>query len=122
LSLELEVHLHTGTRGRSHVVADDAPAFHHELHPLQLRDVGERIAGGDAIRRTFSRIKATIRLHDAVKVGMVGDRGGWGAANVDFTDEDADGIEVTQTFRVLAAWLKEDAGWRIVQTQWSNPR
>ena len=49
-------------------------------------------------------------------------RGGWGAANVDFTDADSDGTEVTQTFRVLAAWVKEDAGWRIVQTQWSNAR
>ena len=48
--------------------------------------------------------------------------GGWGIANVDFTDADKDGTEVTQTFRVLAVWVKEDAGWRIVQTQWSNPR
>ena len=53
---------------------------------------------------------------------MVGERGGWGVANVDFSDTDRDGAEVTQTFRVLAAWVKEDAGWRIVQTQWSNPR
>ncbi|MDB4955524.1 MAG: SnoaL-like domain [Myxococcales bacterium] len=84
--------------------------------------LGERIQGGEAIKKTFTRIKATIHLHDAVKVGMIGDRGGWGAANVDFTDTDRDGNEVTQTFRVLAAWLHEDAGWRIVQTQWSNPR
>ena len=82
---------------------------------------GERIVGGDAIRKTFSRIKATVHLHDAVAVGAVGTTGGWGAANVDFTDADRDGTQVTQTFRVLAAWVKEDAGWRIVQTQWSNP-
>jgi len=62
-------------------------------------------------------------LHDAVKVGALGDRGGWGAANVDFTDADpSDGTQVTQTFRVLAAWLKEPDGWRIVQTRWSNPK
>jgi hypothetical protein len=77
---------------------------------------GERVAGGEAIKKIFDRIKATIHLHDAVKVGMIGTRGGWGAANVDFTDSE------TQTFRVLAVWLHEDQGWRIVQTQWSNPR
>jgi ketosteroid isomerase-like protein len=83
---------------------------------------GERLKGGDAIRKIFGRISATIHLHDAVKVGLVGDSGGWGVANVEFTDADKDGTEVTQTFRVLAAWVKEDAGWRIVLTQWSNAR
>src|SRR6185369_5184049 len=83
---------------------------------------GERMKGGEAIQKVFGRIKATIRLHDAVKVGALGERGGWGVANVDFTDADKDGTEVTQTFRVLAAWVKEDAGWRIVKTQWSNAR
>jgi ketosteroid isomerase-like protein len=83
---------------------------------------GERIKGGDAIKKLFGRIAATMHLHDAVKVGLVGDRGGWGVANVDFTDADRDGTNVTQTFRVLAAWIKEDAGWRIVLTQFSNPR
>jgi hypothetical protein len=83
---------------------------------------GERILGGDSIRKTFGRLRAVVHLHDAVKVGTVGERGGWGAANVDFTDADRDGTQVTQTFRVLAAWVKEDAGWRIVSTQWSNAR
>lgn len=83
---------------------------------------GERIAGGEAIKKTFARIRATIRLHDAVQVGTIGDRGGWGAANVEFTDADRDGTDVTQTFRVLAVWVREDVGWRIVQTQWSNAR
>ncbi len=83
---------------------------------------GERITGGDAVKKTFARLRATIRLHDATLVGAVGERAGWGAANVDFTDADRDGTQVTQTFRVLAIWLKEDAGWRIVQTQWSNAR
>jgi len=82
----------------------------------------ERLSGGDQIRKVFGRIRATVRLHDAVRVGMVGTLGGWGAANVDFTDADKDGTDVTQTFRVLAAWVNEPAGWRIVQTQWSNPR
>lgn len=83
---------------------------------------GERLKGGEAIKKVFGRISATIRLHDSVKVGALGAHGGWGAANVDFTDADKDGTEVSQTFRVLAIWIKEDAGWRIVQTQWSNAR
>ena len=70
----------------------------------------------------FGRINAVIRLHDAVKVGVLGANGGWGIANVDFTDADRDGTEVTQTFRVLAVWVKEGAGWRMVQTQFSNPK
>ena len=82
----------------------------------------ERLKGGETIKRIFGRLRATIRLHDAVKVGTLGERGGWGVANVDFTDADRDGTEVTQTFRVLAAWVKEDAGWRVVQTHWSNAR
>lgn len=83
---------------------------------------GERLQGGETIKRIFARLNATIRLRDAVKVGMVGERGGWGVANVDFIDADTDGTEITQTFRVLAAWVKEDTGWRIVQTQWSSAR
>jgi hypothetical protein len=83
---------------------------------------GERLKGGSAIKKVFSRIPATIRLHDAVKVGSIGERGGWGVANVDFTETTRDGAQLTQTFRVLAVWIKEEAGWRIVQTQWSNAR
>jgi hypothetical protein len=83
---------------------------------------GERMIGGDAIKRVFEHIRATMRLHDAVKVGTIGAAGGWGAANVEFTDADRDGTQVTQTFRVLVAWVHEGADWRIVQTQFSNPR
>ena len=37
-------------RCRAELVAEDAPAFHHELHPLQLGDVGKGMAGhGDDI-------------------------------------------------------------------------
>lgn len=82
---------------------------------------GERIVG-DSIKRVFSQLKAKIRLHDAVNAAPIGEHGGWGAANVDYTDVDAGGHQVTQTFRVLAVWLMEDDQWRIVQTQWSNGR
>ena len=78
--------------------------------------------GGENIKKIFARIKATLALHDAIKVGLVGTHGGWGAANVDFTDADRDGAQVKQTFRVLVAWIEEPAGWRMVQSQWSNPR
>ncbi len=83
---------------------------------------GERLKGGESIKKIFGRIIAVIRLHDAVKVGVLGAKGGWGVANVDFTDADRDGTEVTQTFRVLAVWVKEAAGWRIVQTHFSNAK
>ena len=83
---------------------------------------GERMIGGDAIKKLFGHIKATMRLHDAVTVGAIGTAGGWGAANVEFTDADRDGTAVTQTFRVLAVWLREGSDWRIVQTQFSNPK
>lgn len=83
---------------------------------------GESLTNGETIRRIFTRIVSTISLHGAVKVGTVGARGGWGVANVNFTDAAKDGTEVTQTFRVLAGWIHEDAGWRIVVTQWSNAR
>jgi len=82
---------------------------------------GERLEGGETIRKVFGRINAVIKLHDAVKVGALGERGGWGVANVDFTESLRDG-DVTQTFRVLAIWVKEEAGWRIVVTQFSNAR
>jgi len=83
---------------------------------------GERVQGGENIKKIFAKIKATVHLHDAVVVGLAGAHGGWGAANVDFTDADRDGTEVTQTFRVLVAWVEEPGGWRMVQSQWSNPR
>ena len=83
---------------------------------------GERMIGGDAIKKLFGHLRATMRLHDAVKVGMIGTTGGWGAANVEFTDADRDGTPVTQTFRVLAVWLREGTTWRIVQTQFSNAK
>jgi len=80
---------------------------------------GERSAGESA-KRIFAQLKAKIRLHDTVNVGAIGEHGGWGAANIDYTDNDAAGHEITQTFRVLVVWLPEDDHWRIVQTQWSN--
>lgn len=80
---------------------------------------GERIVGGANIKRAFAGIKATFRPHAAVVAGRAGDRIGWAACNVDFTMT-LDGADVTQTFRVLAVFVRERDGWRIVLAQWSN--
>ncbi len=90
---------------------------------------GERAQGGAAIQRIFSKLKAQIRIHDGARV-TTGDawdpaqkgapRVGWAALNVDYTTKTRAATEVTQTFRVLAVLIKEDRGWKIVQTQWSN--
>ena len=90
---------------------------------------GERAHGGAAIQRIFSKLKAQIRIHDGARV-VTGDgwdpaqkdapRIGWAALNVDYITKTRAATEVTQTFRVLAVLIKEDRGWKIVQTQWSN--
>ena len=55
---------------------------------------------GDRRRSRGSRPR--FGLHDAVAVGPVGDAWRLGCGNVDFTDADRDGTDVTQTFRVLS--------------------
>lgn len=89
----------------------------------------ERIVGGARVKKVFSGLKATIKLHDGVRVvsGDVWDPAQKGAptvayalANVDFTTKTRAATELTQTFRVLAVLIKEDTGWKIVQTQWSH--
>jgi hypothetical protein len=96
---------------------------------FNLGSGGERAHGGDAIKRLFTKLKAQIRIHDGVRVvtGSAWDpaqRGdpwiGWAAVNVDFTSKTRAATEVTQPLRVLAILIKEDASWKLVQTQWSN--
>jgi hypothetical protein len=90
---------------------------------------GERVRGGFAIKRIFSRLRAQIRMHDGTRVvaGSFWDPSqktapwiGWAAVNVDFTSKTRAATDITQTFRVLAVLLKDGADWKIVQTQWSN--
>jgi hypothetical protein len=90
---------------------------------------GERVRGGFAIKRIFSKLRAQIRMHDGARVvaGSFWDPTqktapwiGWAAVNVDFTSKTRAATDVTQTFRVLAILLKEGADWKIVQAQWSN--
>ncbi|HEX3765242.1 MAG TPA: nuclear transport factor 2 family protein [Kofleriaceae bacterium] len=90
---------------------------------------GERARGGPVIQRIFGKLKAELRIHDGARV-TTGDAWdpaqqaapwiGWAALNVEYTSRTRALTEVTQTFRVLAILIKEDRGWRIVQTQWSN--
>lgn len=86
---------------------------------------GERSIGGRGIKRVFGKLRAQIRVHDGVRA-VSGDA--WGAAptigvaalNVDFSTKSRALTDLTQTFRVLAVLVKEDAGWKIVSTQWSH--
>ena len=81
---------------------------------------GERVIGGAAIKKLFGRLRAEIRLHDGARVAQVDANVGWAAVNVDFTSKSRAATDVTQTFRVLAVFLREGETWRIVQTHWSN--
>jgi hypothetical protein len=72
--------------------------------------------GGEAVKKAFRSVNATIRIHDGVMAARVNDRIGWGAANVDYSLSSTN----TQTFRVLCVLQREDAGWRIVLAHWTN--
>ncbi len=76
---------------------------------------GERITDGNQIKRAFSHLPATLVATGGIAAGLLGERAGWTAQDVEFTLAGQ-----TQAFRVLAAWIHEDAGWRMVMTQWSN--
>jgi SnoaL-like domain len=85
---------------------------------------GERLKGGDAIRRVFRKLRADIRLSEGVMVSAAGSWDpaaaaaptvAWGAANVEFSTRKSRRI-----LRVLAILVKESDEWRIVQTQWSD--
>lgn len=81
---------------------------------------GERVVGGSTIKKLFGRLRAEIRLHDGARVAQVSADIGWAAVNVDFTAKSRAATDITQTFRVLAVFLREGETWRIVQTHWSN--
>jgi len=96
---------------------------------FNLGSGGERAKGGAAIKRLFGKLNAQIQLHDGARVvaGSAWDpaqRGdpwiGWAAVNVDFASQTRGGIELDQTFRVLAIAIREGRAWKLVQTQWSS--
>lgn len=80
---------------------------------------GERYIGSAAIRRWLESGTAKIAIHDGISIGMVTPRAAWGAANVDFTIM-VKREPLTQTFRVLAAFVDDGSGWKIVLIHWSN--
>jgi ketosteroid isomerase-like protein len=45
---------------------------------------------------------------------------GFAALNAIYTAKGRAATDVSQTFRVLAVFLREDTTWKIVQTQFSN--
>ena len=75
----------------------------------------ERVLGGPAIKRWASSTNHSFRVVDAVAAGRVGDRVGWGAANVEYTHGNA-----VQTYRVLGVLVNEKKVWRLVLVQWTN--
>jgi hypothetical protein len=81
---------------------------------------GERVVGGKAVKRAFASIDAEFQIIGPVTAGRVDERVGWAAGNVGFSME-IDGATVEQVFRVLAIFVREQAGWKIVFAQWSNP-
>jgi SnoaL-like domain len=85
---------------------------------------GERIQGGDAIRRVFKRLRADIKIREGVIVSAAGSWDpaqaaapgvAWAAANVEFSTRKSRRI-----LRVLSILVRENDEWRLVQTQWSD--
>ena len=85
---------------------------------------GERIQGGDAIRRVFKKLRADIKIREGVIVSAAGSWDpaqaaapgvAWAAANVEFSTRSSRRI-----LRVLSILVRENDEWRLVQTQWSD--
>nr|HEX4313003.1 hypothetical protein [Kofleriaceae bacterium] len=83
---------------------------------LEIARHGERTAGGDVIRRGAIRMTHAKFAVGQVAAGHLGARAGWTVVTVTETN----GSRSPEPMRVLAAWVHEDTGWRIVQAQWSN--
>lgn len=65
---------------------------------------------GPAGKAAFARLGGAFKLRDGVHVEKVSDDVGFAAANVDY---------LGKPYRVLAVFLKEPAGWKIIQSHWS---
>lgn len=105
-----------------------AAAYSDRADVFNFGSGGERVRGGAAIRRIFSRLEAEIRIRGGVRAAAGGAWDpkqaqapwiGWAALDVDYVSHTA-GAETTQTFRVLAIAVKDSAGWKLAQTHWSN--
>ncbi len=80
---------------------------------------GERIVGGAKIKALFTRLRAELRLDGGMRVVTAGSVG-FAALDAVYTQKGRAATDVSQTFRVLAVFLKEGTAWKIVQTQFSN--
>jgi SnoaL-like protein len=75
--------------------------------------------GSVAVRRFIEGAQPKLAIKDGITVGLVTPKAGWGAANVDFTIKYGNQT-YTQTFRVLAGFVDDGSGWKIVMIHWSN--
>ena len=73
---------------------------------------GERVLGGPAIKRAFTKMTGEPAIHDGIAAGRATANTGWAAANVDYVLRDG----TSQTYRVLAIFVDD----RIVLAHWSN--
>ena len=80
---------------------------------------GERIVGGAKIKALFTRLRAELRQDGGMRVVTAGSVG-FAALDAVYTQKGRAATDVSQTFRVLAVFLKEGTTWKIVQTQFSN--
>ena len=85
---------------------------------------GERLRGGNQIRRVFKKLHAEISIREGIMVTAAGawderqakaPTVAWGAANVEFATR-----STRRILRVLAVLVQEGQEWRVVQTQWSD--
>ena len=81
---------------------------------VALGRAGDRVVGGDDIRRAAVH-RDTKLAAGAIAAHLLGARAGWTVATVTVGTG-----RTAEPMRVLAAWVHEDTGWRIVATQWSD--
>ncbi|MCX5742086.1 MAG: hypothetical protein NT062_06285, partial [Proteobacteria bacterium] len=104
-----------------------AAAWSPRADAFNFGSAGERLVGGALIKNLFGRMRADLALGGGGSVlivsGNIWDKSqksdawiAYAAANVAF----APAGHPSQTFRVLAIYLKEDEAWQLVQTQFSN--
>ena len=81
---------------------------------LAVGRAGDRVTGGDDIRRAAVHHDTKLAV-GTIAAHLVGARAGWTVATVTVGTG-----RTAEPMRVLAAWVHEDTGWRIVATHWSD--
>jgi hypothetical protein len=75
---------------------------------------GETMQGAK-VAQSFKRMTAAFSLHDGLRVEQIGTDLAWAVANVDFKNKAG-----TETFRVLAVFVREGGAWKVALGHWSN--